>query len=102
MLIHLNARGEEIDVRFERGLKGLIPVHDVREDGQRGRSQPITSRPENVSNSAFVYENPHLRIANGKLAAVLDFTILHGVAVGKNAVLGFYPLNDINKLLGNE
>jgi hypothetical protein len=37
-----------------------------------------------------------------KFSAILDFHVLHGVAVSENPILGLYLLNDINKLLGDE
>ena len=57
---------------------------------------------EDVGDSAFVHEDRHLRIANRELAAILNLAILHGIAVGKDAVLGFDPLDDINELFGEE
>ena len=55
---------------------------------------------EDIGNFAFVDEGGHLRLAHGKLAAVFYLLIAHGIAIGKDAVSRFIPLNDSNELLG--
>ena len=102
VLVRLKARGEEVDVRLERRLKSLVPVLEVGKDRQRMRGESVEARAKNVGNFAFVDEHGHLRVANRQLAAVLNFAVLHGIAVGENSVSGFDPLNNIDELLGNE
>ena len=80
-------------------LKGLVPVHQVGENRQRVGAQRVEAGAEDVGDSAFVDEDRHLRIADGELAAVLNFHVFHGIAVGENAVFRFGPLDDIDELL---
>jgi hypothetical protein len=102
VLIGLRTRGEKVDVGFERGLEGFVPVLEIGEDRQRLRVQGVEARTERVGDFSFVDEDCVLRVANGELAAVLDFAVLHGVAVGEDAVLGLSPVDDIDKLFGEE
>ena len=66
------------------------------------RVQSVQAGPEDVGDAAFVHEDGHLRIAHRELAAVLDFHVLHGIAVGQDSVFRFGPLDDIDELLGKE
>ena len=101
-LVGLDAAGEEIDVALERRLEHLVPVHEVGEERQRLGVEGVQTRPEDVGHLAFVDESGHLRFADGKLGAVLDFHVLHGVAPGENAVAGLRPVDDVYKLLLQE
>ena len=65
-------------------------------------SESVKTRAKYVGNFAFVDEDGHLGVANRQLATVLNFAVLHGIAVGENSVSGFNPLNNIDELLGNE
>ena len=102
LLVGLQARGEEIDVRLERRLERLVPVHQVGQDGQRLGAERVEARAEDVGDLAFVDEDGHLRIAHRQLAAVLDLHVLHGIAVGQNAVARLGPMDDVDELLGKE
>ena len=101
-LVGLHARGEVIDVRFERRLERLVPIHQVGEDRQCLRVQRVEAGREDVGDSALVYEHRHLGIANRELAAVLDLHVLHGITVGQDSIFRFGPLDDIDELLGKE
>ena len=98
----MQARGEVVNVRLERGFEGLVPIHQVRENRKRVRVQRVEAGREDVGNAAFIDEDRHLRIANRELAAVLDFHVLHGITVGQDSVFRFGPLDDIDELLGKE
>ena len=56
--------------------------------------------PEDVGDLALVDEGSHLRLAHRELAAVLNLHVLHGIAVGEDAVIRLVPLNDVDELLG--
>src|SRR5208282_1849874 len=101
-LIGLQARGEVINVRFERGLEGLVPIHEVRENRQRVRVQGVEAGSEDVGNAALIDEDGNLGFTHGELAAVLDLHVLHGVTVGQDSVFRFGPLDYIDELLGKE
>ena len=64
------------------------------------RIQRVEAGPKNVGDAAFVHEDRHLRIAHCEFAAVLNFAILHRIAVGQNAIRGLDPLNNIDELFG--
>ena len=102
VLVGLNSRGEEIDIGLEGRLERFVPVLQISQDGQRLRIQGIESRAKNVRNLPLIHKNRGLRIANGQLAAVLDLAILHGIAIGQDAFFRLNPLDDIDKLLGDE
>ena len=101
-LVGLQARGEEVDVALERRLEHLVPVHEVGQQRQGLRVQRVEAGAEDVGDAAFVDERRHLRFANGQLAAVLDLHVLHGIAVGEDAVLRFGPLDDVDELFRKE
>ena len=98
-LVHLLPRGEEVDVALERRLEHLVPVHEVGQDRQGLRVEGVEARAEDVGHAAFVDEHRHLRLANGQLGAVLDLHVLHGEAVGEDAVLRLRPVDDVDELL---
>ena len=101
-LVGFHAHREIINVGLERGLEGLIPIHEVSEDGQSLGVQRVEAGAENVGDLALVDEDGHLGLTHGELAAVLDLHVLHGIAVSQYAVFRFGPLDDINELLGKE
>jgi hypothetical protein len=99
-LVGLQPSREEVNIRLERGLERLIPIHQVGEYWQRLSAQGVQTGSKNVCDSALIHEDGHLRITNGELAAILDFAILHGISIGKYAFVGLNPFDDINELLG--
>ena len=101
-LIGLHARGEEVDVRLEWGLECLVPIHDVGQDRQGVRAQSVEAGSHDVGHAAFVHKKGYLRFADRQLAAILDLTILHGITVGQDAVLGLGPVDDVDELLGKK
>ena len=82
--------------------KFLIPVHQIGEQGQIAGVEGVQSGPKDVGDLAFVDEGGHLGLADGELPAVLDFHVLHGIAIGEDAVFRFIPLNDVDELLAQE
>src|SRR5438445_13062214 len=82
VLVGLNSRGEEIDIGLERRLKCFVPVSQIGKDRQRLRIERVESRAKGVRDFPFIHENGWLRIADGQLAAILYFALLHGIAVG--------------------
>ena len=80
----------------------LIPVHQVGEQGEIAGVEGVQSRPKDVGDFAFVDEGGQLRLAHGELPAVLDFHVLHRIAVGEDSVFGFIPLNDVDELLAEK
>jgi hypothetical protein len=75
---------------------------DLNALSQRLRVQGIQTGGEDIGDSALVDEDGQLGIANGELAAVLDFHVLHRVAIGQDSVFRFGPLDNIDELLGKE
>jgi hypothetical protein len=57
VLIGLQARGEEIDIRFEWRLECLIPVLQVGQNRQRLRSEGIQPRHESVGDFALIHKH---------------------------------------------
>ncbi len=102
VLISLRARREKIDVGFEGRLEGFIPIFEIGENRQGLRVERIQTGTEGVREFSFVDEHRELRVAHCEFAAVLDFAILHGVAVSENTVLGLDPVDDVDKLFGNK
>ncbi len=102
MLVGLDSRGEEIDIGLERRLERFIPVLQISQDGQGLRIQRVESGREDVRNFSFIHKKRGLRIADCQFAAVLDFAILHGVAVGQDAFFRLNPFDDIDPLFGDE
>ena len=101
-LVGLEARGEEVHIALERILERLVPVHQVGQERKRLRVQSEQPGAKNIGDSAFIDERSRLRFADGQLAAGLDLLILHGETPGKSILVGFRPLDNIDKLLGNE
>ena len=66
------------------------------------RVESIQAGAEKIGDAPFIDEKGELRLADGQLAAVLNFAVLHGVAVRKNALLRLDPLDNVNPLFGNE
>ena len=64
VLIHLQARGEEIDVGLKGRLKQFVPVQQVGQKGESVRAKGIKARGEDVGNAPFIYEEGHLRLAH--------------------------------------
>ena len=99
LLVDLQARREEVDLGLEGRLEGLVPVHQIGEQGQVAGVERVQAGAEDVGDLAFVDEGGHLRLAHGELAAVFYLQVAHGIAIGKNAVIRFIPLNDSDELL---
>jgi hypothetical protein len=66
------------------------------------RIQCVQARAKGVGDGAFVHKERDLRLSNGKLAAILNLPILHGIAVSKYAIFGFDPIDYIYKLFRKE
>ena len=101
-LVELLALGEVVDVGFEGGLEGLVPVHEVSQNRQGLGGQGVQPGLEGVGEAAFVDEHRELRFAYGELGAGLDFPVLHGEAVHQQRRVGLDPVDDIDELLTNE
>ncbi len=102
LLVGLQTRGEEVNVGLKRRFERLVPVHQVGEDGQRVGAEGIETRPEDIRDAALVHEHRRLGIAHGELAAILDFHVLHGIAVSEHPIAGLGPLDYIDELLGEK
>ena len=98
VLIGLGAGREKVDIGFERRLERFVPVHDVGKDRERLRVERIEAGAKRVGGFAFVDEERVLRVAHSELSAILDFAVLHRVAIRENAVFGFDPIDDVDKL----
>ncbi len=98
-LVRFHACGEEINIRLEWRLEGLVPIHDVGQNRQSLGAERVKARPKDIGDLAFIYEDSHLRFTNGELAAVLNLHIFHGVSVSQYAVFRLGPLDYIYKLL---
>jgi hypothetical protein len=94
LLVDLQAGGEEVDFGLEGGLEGLVPVHQIGEQGKIAGIEGVQAGAEDVGDLAFVDEGGHLRLAHGELAAVFYLHVPHGIAIGKDAVFRLIPLND--------
>jgi hypothetical protein len=90
---------KKVDFRLERGLKFLVPIHQVGQQGQIARAQRMKAGPKNVGDLAFIHEGSHLRLAYREPAAVFNLFIPHRKAVGQNAFFRLIPLDDTNELL---
>src|SRR5205085_9403253 len=66
------------------------------------RVERVKPRTKLVGDAPFIHEQRHLRIPDRELAAVLDFAVLHGITIGKNAIAWFRPVNDINELFAEK
>ncbi len=83
-------------------MEGFIPVHQIGQDGKRVGRELVEAGSKLVGNLAFIHEQRELRVAHGKLAAVLDLAVLHGIAVGENSIRRLHPVNDVNELLAEK
>src|SRR5262249_17743572 len=93
---------KEVNIRFERGLEGFVPIHEVGEEGKCLRVEGVQSRAEDIGNSPLVHKRRHLRLAHRQFAAVLYLHVLHWEAIGEKAIRRLGPLDDIDKLLLQE
>src|SRR5262245_24300982 len=71
-LVKLEACAEEIDIRLKWRLKKLVPVHQVRQQGQRLGGEFVASRAKDVGHSPFVHKDSHLGLTDGERGAILD------------------------------
>src|SRR5581483_2943036 len=60
VLVDLQTSGEKVNVRLEGRLEGLIPVHQVRENGQSIRVQGVEAGSEHVGHTAVIHKDSHL------------------------------------------
>src|SRR6202451_862290 len=85
VLVGLNARREEVNIRLEGRLKLFVPIFEVRENRKRIGVERVKAGDQSLGDFPFVYEHSKLRIANRKLAAILDFAVLHRIPISKDA-----------------
>src|SRR5262249_15002054 len=83
-------------------LERFVPVHQIRKDRKRLRVESVQSRVEDVRHAPFVDKGRHLGLAYRQLAAVLYLHVLHGIAIGKDAVGRLGPLDYVDELFLQE
>ena len=102
LAVELQTGREEVDVGLEGRIEQLVPVLQVGQDRQRLRIQRIKPRSKDVGDLPFIDEDADLRIAHRQLRAVLDFKVLHRVAIRQHPVAFLGPVDDVDKLFLDE
>ena len=89
---------DEIDVRFERAVKTILPGLQCSQNRHVGCLEFITAGLENISELAFIHENGDLTLPDGELSSHHDLLTVHVVLMNNRVLAGISPFNNINQL----